>query len=128
VIVAVCVTVVVLMAIAVVVAVMRRMIVPIVMGMPATADVAVFFYRGLIVVTPMPITVRMPASVPIGLGPLMGVGVRMLTCDGDGYVMIMRILRNPLPVGVRARFTVLVTVRFGGAGVRHGGFLARFVV
>jgi hypothetical protein len=54
----------------------------------------------------------------------------MLTCDGDGdgYVMIMRILRNPLPVGVRARFTVPVTARFGGAGVRHGGFLARFVV
>ena len=125
-IVAVCVTVVVLMAIAVVVAVMRRMIVPIVMGMPATADVAVFFYRGLIVVTPMPITVRMPASVPIGVGPAMCMGVRVLNCDGG--VMIMRILRNPLRMGMSARFTVFVTVRFGGAGVRHGGFLARFVV
>jgi hypothetical protein len=38
------------------------------------------------------------------------------------------IARNPFWVGMSARFTGLVTVCFGGAGVRHGGFLARFVV
>ena len=53
-------------------------------------------------------------------------GMRLMT--GMTMFIVVRILQNPLRVGVSARFTGLVTVRFGVAVVRHGGFLARFVV
>jgi hypothetical protein len=74
-------------------------------------------------------TVIVRATAPI-MRMLMGPGMSMSVCLMAGMSMIVavRMLRNPLRMGMSARFTVLVTVRSGGAGVRHGGFLARFVV
>jgi len=118
---------------------------------------------GVIVRMPFSFAVRMPASGPFTVCPVVIMGMRVLVPfpfhNGDirlmivpaipaavrmvmvfprrvsmrlmtGMTMFMVIgfLQNPLWVGVSARFAVFVTVRFGVAGVRHGGFLARFVV
>jgi hypothetical protein len=88
--------------------------VAVVVGMPATTGVV------LLMVVLVPIPVRMPASVPIDVNLVVGMGTRVF--------ILQPILRTPLRMGMSARFTVFVTVRFDGAGVRHGGFLARFVV
>jgi hypothetical protein len=74
-------------------------------------------------------SVIVPAA-PTGVRMVMvsGMSMSVRLVAGMIVLMIMRILRNPLRLGMSARFPVLVTVRFGGAGVRHGGFLARFVV
>jgi hypothetical protein len=74
---------------------------------------------GVTMSVPVGLAMHMSASGPIGDGRGVAVGMR---------VFLTRIARNPLRLGVSARFTVVVTVSFGGAGVRHGGFLARFVV
>jgi hypothetical protein len=107
------------------------------------------------------VAVRMPASGPFTVCPVVIMGMRVLIPLHNGDIrfmivpaipaavrmvmvfpmrvsmrpmtgltvfMVIRFLQNPLRMGVSARFTVLVTVRFGVAGVRHGGFLARFVV
>ncbi|MEW6344511.1 MAG: hypothetical protein RXR20_04775 [Paraburkholderia sp.] len=116
---------------------------------------------GVIVRMPFSFAVRMPASGPFTVCPVVIMGMRVLIPLHNGDIrlmivpaipaavrmvmvfprrvsmrlmtgmtifMVIGFLQNPLWVGVSARFTVLVTVRFGVAGVRHGGFLARFVV
>jgi hypothetical protein len=75
---------------------------------------------------PIMIVPAMPAAVRMVMVFPMRVSMRLMT--GLTVFMVIRFLQNPLRMGVSARFTVLVTVRFGVAGVRHGGFLARFVV
>jgi hypothetical protein len=82
------------------------------------------------VVVGVVVTVIVPAA-PTGVRVVMvlsGMSMSMRLVTGMNVLMIMHILRNPLRMGMSACFPVLVTVRFGGAGVRHGGFLARFVV
>jgi hypothetical protein len=67
-----------------------------------------------------------PASVRMVMVFRVRMSVRPMA--GMTVLMVVRILQNPLRVGVSARFTGFVTVCFGVAVVRHGGFLARFVV
>jgi hypothetical protein len=83
---------------------------------------------GSMIVPAAPASVRMVMvfRVRMSVRPMAGMTVRPMA--GMTVLMVVRILQNPLRVGVSARFTGFVTVCFGVAVVRHGGFLARFVV
>jgi len=76
----------------------------------------------------MTATARMAVTVIVTVIVIRRMGMPLLTDDGHIHIHIVLMRRNPRRMGMSARLPVLVTMRFCVAGVRHGGFLAEFVV
>jgi hypothetical protein len=74
----------------------------------------------------MTATARMAVTVIVTVIVIRRMGMPLPGDDGHIHIVLMR--RNPHRMGMSARLPVLVTMRFCVAGVRHGGFLAEFMV